>query len=149
MNRLQALTRLRSLARKTGLIRVLSRLNRRRSKTYEARFAAALAAAIKPGDRVWDIGANVGYCNLEAYPARGCGDGAAGLSRSERRRGSTRRGRRRQRGVTSTISSEKDRPPSRSARMPRVKRTQGSAIPPWAVAPSRSSSPLSAATPKR
>src|SRR5690606_30187440 len=61
MNRLQALTRLRSLARKTGLIRVLSRLNRRRSKTYEARFAAALAAAIKPGDRVWDIGANVGY----------------------------------------------------------------------------------------
>lgn len=61
MNRLEAMTRLRSFARKAGLIPFLSRLRGLRSSSYEERFDAAITGALKPGDRAWDIGANVGH----------------------------------------------------------------------------------------
>lgn len=61
MNRLEVLTRLRSIARKTGVLRLLSRFRGLGSRAYEARFDAALAGAIQPGDHVWDVGANVGH----------------------------------------------------------------------------------------
>lgn len=48
----------RSFARKTGIIRLINRL--RSNGAYEERFHQALTRAIKPGDVVWDIGANVG-----------------------------------------------------------------------------------------
>lgn len=57
-------TELRSLARKVGVIRLVQRLRR---GGYEDRFRQALQAAIVPGDRVWDVGANVGlYTELFA-----------------------------------------------------------------------------------
>jgi FkbM family methyltransferase len=48
----------RSLARKTGVIGLINRL--RPSGSYEERVHKALAAAVRPGDLVWDVGANVG-----------------------------------------------------------------------------------------
>ncbi|HEY0263602.1 MAG TPA: FkbM family methyltransferase [Granulicella sp.] len=48
----------RSLARKTGVIRLVNQL--RRNRPYEERFHEALIHAIQPGDVVWDVGANVG-----------------------------------------------------------------------------------------
>jgi FkbM family methyltransferase len=48
----------RSLARKLGLIRLINRI--RPSGTYEKRAHQALARAVKPGDVVWDVGANIG-----------------------------------------------------------------------------------------
>jgi FkbM family methyltransferase len=48
----------RSLARKMGLIRLINRISP--SGTYEKRAHQALARAVKPGDVVWDVGANVG-----------------------------------------------------------------------------------------
>jgi FkbM family methyltransferase len=50
--------KVRSLARKTGVIRVINKL--RPERDYEARVNAALAGAVKMGDTVWDVGANVG-----------------------------------------------------------------------------------------
>jgi FkbM family methyltransferase len=50
--------RVRSLARRFGLIRVINRL--RPIANYEDRFHQSLEDAIRPGDHVWDIGANVG-----------------------------------------------------------------------------------------
>jgi FkbM family methyltransferase len=50
--------KLRSLVRKTGLNRVLAGLWSRGN--YEDRFGSALLDAIRAGDTVWDIGANVG-----------------------------------------------------------------------------------------
>jgi len=47
----------RSLARRTGLIRLIYRLLPGRN---EDRFLEALKAAVKPGDVAWDVGANVG-----------------------------------------------------------------------------------------
>lgn len=52
------LIRARSIARKTGLIRVINRVCP--SSSYEEKFHQALVSAVKPGDIVWDIGANVG-----------------------------------------------------------------------------------------
>jgi FkbM family methyltransferase len=52
------LIKARSIARKTGVIGVINRL--RPSGSYEERFHEALVQAIKPGDVVWDVGANVG-----------------------------------------------------------------------------------------
>lgn len=48
----------RSLARKTGIIRIINRF--RRVRPYEERVHKALTDAIRPGDAVWDVGANIG-----------------------------------------------------------------------------------------
>lgn len=48
----------RSAARRVGLARTLGKLAR--SGSYEARFHDALLGAVRPGDVVWDVGANVG-----------------------------------------------------------------------------------------
>lgn len=53
------LIKTRSLARKLGLISVVKRLMPQRD--YEEKFNAALLGAIRPGDVVWDVGANVGF----------------------------------------------------------------------------------------
>jgi hypothetical protein len=46
----------RSIARKTGLIRLINHL--RPAGSYEEYFHEALAKAVKSGDVVWDIGLN-------------------------------------------------------------------------------------------
>jgi len=48
----------RSLARKLGLIRIIHRF--RCAAPYEHRVHEALIRSIRPGDVVWDVGANVG-----------------------------------------------------------------------------------------
>jgi FkbM family methyltransferase len=48
----------RSLARKTGVIRLINLV--RPAGSYEERVNQALTGAVKPGDVVWDVGANVG-----------------------------------------------------------------------------------------
>jgi FkbM family methyltransferase len=48
----------RSLARRAGVIGLVNRL--RPSGAYEKRVHEALAGAVRPGDAVWDVGANVG-----------------------------------------------------------------------------------------
>jgi len=50
---------LRSIARRVGLTRLMSRLYNKPS--YEYRFNSAMLGAIHSGDVVWDVGANVGY----------------------------------------------------------------------------------------
>lgn len=50
---------LRRFARALGLTPILGRYLNRRG--YELAFDDALAAAMQPGDTVWDVGANVGY----------------------------------------------------------------------------------------
>ena len=58
----------RNIARRLGLTVPLARLVLGRS--YEAAFDRALLAAIRPGDVVWDVGANVGYYSRKfAYAA--------------------------------------------------------------------------------
>lgn len=54
---------LRRWARASGLVGLLNRF--RRHTSYEAAFSAALRSAIKPGDVVWDVGANVGLYTLQ------------------------------------------------------------------------------------
>jgi FkbM family methyltransferase len=49
----------RSLARKTGISGPLARLLN--GAGYEARYDAGFAAALREGDVVWDVGANVGH----------------------------------------------------------------------------------------
>lgn len=56
----------RSLARRSGLLRWIvaarTRLRpRKRRSAYEERFSGALLAAVRVGDCVWDVGANVGH----------------------------------------------------------------------------------------
>lgn len=61
---LRVSTELRSLARRVGVTRLVQRLWR---GGYEDRFRQALEGAIRPGDSVWDVGANVGlYTELFA-----------------------------------------------------------------------------------
>lgn len=61
MNPLQI--KARSFARKLGVVRLINRL--RPSRSYEKKFHEALINAVKSGDVVWDIGANVGlYTDL-------------------------------------------------------------------------------------
>ncbi|HWZ52123.1 MAG TPA: FkbM family methyltransferase [Granulicella sp.] len=50
--------KVRSIARRTGVIRLIHRM--RPAAPYEQRVHAALAGAVRPGDLVWDVGANVG-----------------------------------------------------------------------------------------
>jgi FkbM family methyltransferase len=52
------LIKARSVARKTGVIRLINRL--RPAESYEQRVHEALVGAVRPGDTVWDIGANIG-----------------------------------------------------------------------------------------
>jgi FkbM family methyltransferase len=52
---------LRSYARRIGLTRIVNAFRRSGSSVYEDRFAKALLGAVRPGDCVWDVGANVGY----------------------------------------------------------------------------------------
>ncbi|MEI8226778.1 MAG: FkbM family methyltransferase [Planctomycetota bacterium] len=55
--------RIRDVARRIGLNRILGRWIH--SRGYEDRFGSALLSAVRPGDTVWDIGANVGlYSDL-------------------------------------------------------------------------------------
>jgi FkbM family methyltransferase len=57
----QTAMRLRSFARRLGIFPPLVRAFRKLSGArYEQRFDAALLAAVRPGDIVWDIGANEG-----------------------------------------------------------------------------------------
>ncbi len=63
---------IRSVARRLGFNRVFARALI--GKKYEDRFGAALLAAIRPGDTVWDVGANVGMYTarfLEAVGPKG------------------------------------------------------------------------------
>jgi FkbM family methyltransferase len=48
----------RSLARRAGVVGLINRL--RPPRAYEKRVHETLAGAVKPGDVVWDVGANVG-----------------------------------------------------------------------------------------
>ncbi len=58
-----ALIRFRSALRTAGILRLIQTnpLYRYISQGYESRFDAAMMASLKPGMRVFDIGANVGY----------------------------------------------------------------------------------------
>jgi len=55
----------RSLLRRLGLTRIAAgfreRVGRHRGVKYEADFSRLLLATVRPGDCVWDVGANVGY----------------------------------------------------------------------------------------
>jgi FkbM family methyltransferase len=67
---LKARTEARTLARKLGLLAHLGRLKRRADRLlgrdgYEHAFQQALERAVRPGDVVWDIGANVGLYSRE------------------------------------------------------------------------------------
>jgi FkbM family methyltransferase len=73
---LKARTEVRTLARKLGVLGQLGRLKRRAERLlgregYEQAFHRALQRAVRPGDVVWDIGANVGLYSREF--ARGVG----------------------------------------------------------------------------
>jgi len=111
---LKARTEARTLARKLGLLAPLGRLKRSADRLlgragYEHAFQDALHRAVKPGDIVWDVGANVGLyarefarevgasgvvCAFEPMPAcleqlrRACADApnvrAFGLALGER-----------------------------------------------------------------
>jgi FkbM family methyltransferase len=51
--------KLRNVARSVGLTRLIARLGY--SARYEERFGRALIGSIRPGDVVWDVGANIGF----------------------------------------------------------------------------------------
>jgi FkbM family methyltransferase len=72
----RASAELRALARGLGIMPHLSRargvLQRLRGDTdYEVRFSRALMSQVRPGDVVWDIGANVGLYALQLSEAVG------------------------------------------------------------------------------
>ncbi len=56
-------TYLRSIARNLGVTPWIVKINHllRGSGPYEWRFSQTLLAAVRPGDHVWDVGANVGF----------------------------------------------------------------------------------------
>jgi FkbM family methyltransferase len=58
---LRTKTELRSIARRLRLTGFVERLQALRGDDYEAAFNDALRGAVRPGDTVWDVGANVGY----------------------------------------------------------------------------------------
>jgi FkbM family methyltransferase len=60
----------RRLLRSSGLAAPIGRLLNRGG--YEARFNEAIKESIRPGDRVWDVGANVGVYTVPF--SRWCGD---------------------------------------------------------------------------
>lgn len=66
MNKL--LIQVRSLARRSGAIRHLVSIAGRlglRQASYEEKFKTALLSAIRPGDTVWDVGANIGLYTVQ------------------------------------------------------------------------------------
>ena len=63
------IVQLRGVTRKLGLNRLISRLMSR--GRYEDQFGPALKAEIRPGDTVWDIGANLGLYTQEFLTAAG------------------------------------------------------------------------------
>jgi FkbM family methyltransferase len=72
----RASAELRALARGLGIMPHISRarsvLQRLRGETdYEIRFSRALMSQVRPGDVVWDIGANVGLYSLQLSEAVG------------------------------------------------------------------------------
>ena len=72
MDSLKLMTLLRSVLRATGLMPLAARVYGRFSGTqaYEEKFRDALLGAIRPGDCVWDVGANLGlYTKLFAERA--------------------------------------------------------------------------------
>jgi FkbM family methyltransferase len=54
-------TDMRSYARITGLTRILNLFRKSGSGIYEDSFCKALLGAVRPGDCVWDVGANLGH----------------------------------------------------------------------------------------
>ena len=52
---------LRSYARRSGLTRIVNRVRKSGSTVYEDRFSEVLLGAVRPGDCVWDVGANLGH----------------------------------------------------------------------------------------
>jgi FkbM family methyltransferase len=59
---LEAKTLARSLSRRIGITPALNRIRMLwHEEAYEDKFAAALLKSVGPEDRVWDIGANVGF----------------------------------------------------------------------------------------
>ena len=52
--------RLRTFARRTGVLSILKKLRYSSQREYETAFHSALEKAVRPGDVIWDIGANVG-----------------------------------------------------------------------------------------
>jgi FkbM family methyltransferase len=60
---LQVETSLRSISRNLGVTPWIVKFNElfRGSGPYERRFCESLLAAVRPGDHVWDVGANVGF----------------------------------------------------------------------------------------
>ena len=63
------IVQLRGATRKLGLNRLISRLMSR--GRYEDQFGPALKGEIRPGDTVWDIGANLGLYTQEFLSAAG------------------------------------------------------------------------------
>ena len=58
----KALIRARSIARKLGVLSAMKAVHAAIfSHGYESRFDNALLSHINTGDRVWDVGANVGF----------------------------------------------------------------------------------------
>ena len=55
-----AMIGLRNVARRTGVIQFINQFLPRK-KNYEQTFDTAMFEAIKPGDVIWDVGANIGY----------------------------------------------------------------------------------------
>ncbi len=63
---------LRKVARQLGLAPILARL-RRTGADYEHAFDEAMFSALRTGDTVWDVGANVGYYTKRFAEAVGSG----------------------------------------------------------------------------
>ena len=75
-----------NVARKTGVIQFINQFVPRK-KYYEQTFDTAMFKAIKPGDVIWDVGANVGYYTRKFSDSVGSADRSLplNLSRPPRR----------------------------------------------------------------
>jgi FkbM family methyltransferase len=67
-----AMLKLREFGQSLGILRPMVRLYRRTlGKSYEESFDSKMLSLVKPGDVVWDIGANVGVFTLKFSDAVG------------------------------------------------------------------------------